>query len=68
MAGRISQETVEVGYQGSPKARVTQEVVETAYAGSPKGRLTQVVMEVVYIDSGVTPPTATPRFYASIVG
>ncbi len=46
MAGRVTQETTEVLYVGSPNQRVTQLVAEIARDGSPIMRATQMVLEV----------------------
>lgn len=50
------------------KARAGQIQAETAYLATPKARAGQVGIEVAYLDSGVTPATGTPTFFAQIIG
>lgn len=55
MAGRITQEAVEVLHSGSPSGRVTQDAIEILHSGTPSGRVTQIAIEVLF--TYVAPPT-----------
>ena len=53
---RITQNTVEVVSDATPKARLTQMTVEVVSNATPKVRLSQLVIEVVSSTATVAPP------------
>lgn len=54
MAGRISQDAVEVLADGTPAARVSQDVVEALVEGTAIARVSQAVVEVAFANTGIS--------------